>query len=139
MSRIGRQPIKIPQGVKVEIQKDKVKVTGGTVKVQITGALAQAQNLKEVETITNWAQTAQALVGPEMYMATAKSENVTAQLAQLMGIDATLVRSEQEKAQMAQQAQQMMLQQQGAANGTNGEEPSGSAHLYSCPGPGIKQ
>jgi hypothetical protein len=95
---------------------EKIKVNGGSVKVQITGALAQAQNLKEVETITNWAQTTIALAGPEVFQATAKVEELVNKLGNLMGVDANLIRSEQERAQIAQMAMQAM-QQQGGMNG----------------------
>jgi hypothetical protein len=96
---------------------EKIKVDGGTVKVQITGALAQAQNLKEVETITNWAQTVMAITGPEVFQATAKVEEIAGHMSRLMGIDAALVRTDAEKQQLVQMAQQTVLQGQGAQQG----------------------
>ena len=99
-----------------------VKVNGGVVKVQITGALAQAQNLKEVETVTNWAQTSIALVGPEVFQASAKVEGVTSYLGRLMGVDPQLVRTEEEKAELVQAAA-MAIQKQPI--GGTGTEPIG--------------
>jgi len=101
---------------------DKLKVDGNNVKVQITGALAQAQNLKEVETIVNWAQTAMSLTGPEVFQATAKVEDMVDKLGSLMGIDANLIRTDDERAQVAQAAMQavqggMSGGQQGMAGG----------------------
>ena len=103
---------------------EKIKVNGGTVKVQITGSLAQAQNLKEVETITNWAQTTIALAGPEVFQATAKVEELVNKLGTLMGVDANLIRSEQERAQIAEMAMNAM-QQQGGMNGQQGPNGGG--------------
>ena len=96
---------------------EKIKVDGGNIKVQITGALAQAQNLKEVETITNWAQTVMAITGPEVFAATAKVEEIAGHLSRLMGIDASLVRTDAEKQQLVSAAQQTVLQGQGGQQG----------------------
>ncbi|MBW2660179.1 MAG: hypothetical protein JRC87_11420 [Deltaproteobacteria bacterium] len=93
-----------------------IRVGGGVVDLQITGSLAQAQALKEVETITNWAQTSMAITGPEVFQATAKVEDINAKLADLMGIDPELVRTGEEKAQAMQVAQQQMMQQGGQPN-----------------------
>lgn len=98
---------------------EEIVVNGGTVEVQITGTLAQAQNMKEVETLTNWAMTVQQIAGPEVFQATAKVELVAKYMAEQLGINPELVRSEAEqqelmqKAQQAQQAQQGQVQQQG--------------------------
>lgn len=104
---------------------NKLKVDGNNIKVQITGALAQAQNLKEVETITNWAQTSLALTGPEVFQATAKVEDIVNKFATLMGIDANLVRSEAERQQIAQAAIAAAQQQQGEINGPTKQSNDG--------------
>lgn len=96
-----------------------IKVDGGNVKVQITGALAQAQNMKEIETISNWAQTTIALAGPEAFQASVKVEDLASHMADLMGIDAKLLRTEEEKAEFMQMAQQAAM---AAAEG--GGEPN---------------
>jgi hypothetical protein len=105
---------------------DKLKIDGNNVKVQITGALAQAQNMKDVETIVNWAQTAITLTGPEVFQATAKVEDIVDKLGALMGIDANLIRTQQEREQVAQMA---MAAAQGGlgGQGTNGGGQSGPA------------
>jgi len=96
---------------------EEVVVNGGTVEVQITGSLAQAQNMKEVETLTNWAMTVQQVAGPEVFQATAKVENIAKYMAEQLGIDPNLVRSEEEQKQLAQQAQQAQQMQQQQAQG----------------------
>lgn len=106
---------------------DKLKIDGNTVKVQITGALAQAQNLKEVETIVNWAETAMALTGPEVFQATAKVEDMVDKLGALMGIDANLIRTDEERAQVAQAAMQAVQGGMSAGQGPNGGGQQGPA------------
>ena len=88
---------------------DKIDVNGGTVDVQIIGALAQAQAMKEAESINNWGMMSTALTGPEVFMGTAKVEQIPAFLGNLFGINPNLIRTEQEQkeiAQMVAQAQQ---------------------------------
>lgn len=105
---------------------EKLKIDGNTIKVQITGALAQAQNLKEVETIVNWAQTSMALTGLEVFQATARIEAITDKLASLMGIDANLIRTQEEQTQMMQAAMQAAQSSQGGLGGTEGSNARSS-------------
>lgn len=112
----------------LEILKNKgildndMEVNGGTVDVQIIGALAQAQAMKEVEAINNWGQMSMALTGPEAFMGTARVENIPAVIGDLLGITPDLIRTEAEKEEIAKAVAQ---QQQGAMNGAT--EPEGSA------------
>lgn len=102
---------------------DEIPLNGGTVDVQIIGALAQAQAMKEVEAINNWGQMAIGLVGPEAFMGTAKIENIPQVVGDLLGIDPNLIRTEEEKQQLAQAAAQAAQTQQGPAG--NGGNPQG--------------
>ena len=90
---------------------EEIPLNGGTVDVQIIGSLAQAQALKEVEAINNWGMMSMQLTGPEVFQATAKVENIVGTMASLLGIPAELIRSDQEKEQMAQAAMQAVQQQ----------------------------
>jgi hypothetical protein len=96
---------------------DEIPLNGGTVDVQIIGALAQAQAMKEVESINNWGQMAMALTGPEAFMATAKVENIPKVLGDLLGIPADLIRTEEEKKELAQAAAQAQAQAQPPVEG----------------------
>jgi len=104
---------------------EEVPLNGGTVDVQIIGALAQAQAMKEVEAINNWGQMAIGLVGPEAFMATAKVENIPSVIGNLLGIDPNLIRSEEEKQQLAQAAAQAQQAQQGQQVNGPGPENGG--------------
>jgi len=99
---------------------DEVTLNGGTVDVQIIGALAQAQAMKEIEAINNWGQMSMALTGPEAFMGTAKIENIPSVLGALLGINPNLIRTEQEKQELAQMAAQA---QQGQQPPQGGGEP----------------
>jgi len=104
---------------------EEVPLNGGTVDVQIIGALAQAQAMKEVEAINNWGQMSIGLVGPEAFMATAKVENIPSVIGNLLGIDPNLIRSEEEKQQLAQAADQVQQSQQSQQVNGPGPENGG--------------
>jgi len=97
---------------------DEIVVNGGTVNIQIIGPLAQSQALQEVESIMQWGSMSQQLAGPEIWQASAKVENIPQVLSESLGIPSQLLRSEKEKMELAQAAQQAMAQQQ-----EGGEQP----------------
>lgn len=82
--------------------KSKLEVNGGEVEVQIIGALAQAQAMKDVEAINNWGQMSIGLIGPEAFMGTAKVENIPVAIGELLGIDPDLIRTKEEQEEIAQ-------------------------------------
>ena len=96
---------------------DKIPLDGTNVDVQITGTLAQAQNMKEVESIQNWGMITQELAGPEAWMGTAKVEDIAAEVGGLLGITPTLIRTKQEKEELAQMAAQAQQTQQSPIQG----------------------
>ncbi len=99
------------------INNKNLEVNGGTVDVQIIGALAQAQAMKEVEAINNWGQLSIALTGPEAFMGTAKIEEIPAVLGNLIGVPTTLIRTDAEKEEIAKALTQQPPQPQ------QGEQP----------------
>lgn len=96
---------------------EEIPLNGGTVDVQITGALAQASAMKEVEAINNWGNMSIAMTGPEAFMASAKVENIPAILGELLGINPNLIRSETEKQEIAQAAAQVQAPPEGNPQG----------------------
>ena len=100
---------------------EEVPLNGGTVDVQIIGALAQAQAMKEVEAINNWGQMTIGLVGPEAFMGIAKVENIGMILGDLLGIDPNIIRTQEEQAQLAQQAAQAQQAMQQGPQPPEGE------------------
>lgn len=91
---------------------EKIPLDGTTVDVKITGTLAQAQQMKEVESLQNWGLISQELAGPEAWQASAKIEGITRKVGNLLGVTPELLRSEEEQQQIAQAAAQAMAQQQ---------------------------
>ena len=77
-----------------------IKLDGSLADVRIIGVLAQAQRLKEIEVITNWASTCISIVGQEVFFATAKVEKIVEEIGSILGIPSKLVRSEAEKAEL---------------------------------------
>lgn len=108
---LWRRMLEILGNKKIIDTKD-LPLNGGIIDIQIIGSLAQAQAMKEVEAINNWGQMSIGLVGPEAFMATAKIENIPAVLGDLLGITSELIRTEDEKAQLAQAAAQAQQAQQ---------------------------
>ena len=81
---------------------NRIPLDGGWEDVKITGTLAQAQNLKEVEAISNWGSMCTSLIGPELFAGTAKVENLVSKVGDYLGISGDLIRSEEEKQQLAE-------------------------------------
>jgi hypothetical protein len=72
----------------------------GLFDVQLTGSLGQVQAMKDLEAIDNWGKLNTALVGPEVFMATAKVENIVSKTGNLLGVPPELIRSEKEKREL---------------------------------------
>jgi len=91
-----------------------LRVNGLEVKVTPVSPIAQAQNMGDIEKITQWVQLSSAL-GPEGQMAP-RMGAISDYVADKLGVPAELRTSPQEREQMMQQAAQaaqMMAQQQG--------------------------
>jgi hypothetical protein len=100
-----------------------LRVNGLEVKVTPVSPIAQAQNMGDIEKITQWVQLSSAL-GPEGQMAP-RMGAISDYVADKLGVPAELRTSPQEREQMMQQAAQaaqMMAQQQGMAPAEGGAE-----------------
>jgi hypothetical protein len=92
--------------------RDKIPIDGYTFDIVIVGTLAQAQALKDVESLNNWAQMSIGMMGQEAFMATAKVEDITRYLGNKLGVSVKLMRSKEEVAQIAANAAAVIQQQQ---------------------------
>jgi hypothetical protein len=106
-----------------------LKVNGLEVRVTPVSPIAQAQNMGDVEKVTQWAQIAASL-GPEGQMAV-KTGAIADFIADKLGVPASLRTTPQEREQMMQQAMEMaqaqaQMQQQQAAP-AEGAAPPGMA------------
>jgi hypothetical protein len=100
-----------------------LRVNGLEVKVTPVSPIAQAQNMGDIEKITQWVQLSSAL-GPEGQMAP-RMGAISDYVADKLGVPAELRTSPEEREQMMQQAAQaaqMMAQQQGMAPAEGGTE-----------------
>lgn len=85
------------QGIIPLPNKRAIPINGAQVKFEISSPLVKAQNLANVEAVTQWATLLKQLFGDEVLLLTAKVEDVGAYLAEQMDIAPTLVRSEPER------------------------------------------
>ncbi len=92
---------------------ESISLDGSNIDVQIVGSLAQTQALKEVETISNWGAMSRDLAGQEGFMMAAKTESIPKKLAELLGVDVELLRTEEEKKQFLEV---LMSQVQGSSS-----------------------
>ena len=73
--------------------------------------MVTAQQLTDAETTIRWAEMARRTAGDAAFEAAVKTEDLPAVLAHKMGAPAELVRSEEERAQMAEENRQAQLAQ----------------------------
>lgn len=82
-------------------------VNGREVKVRSTSPLAQAQAFEDINAVNRFLELVQARFGPQMVNLFVKGDEATKYLAAKFGVPESLVRSEQERAELAQQIAQM--------------------------------
>jgi hypothetical protein len=74
-----------------------ISIDGKEVTLKHTSPLAQAEDLESFQNILTWAQANIGIVGPEIFMGTAKVEDFVKKTAELLGIEPSLVRSDDER------------------------------------------
>lgn len=94
-----------------------IKIDQFTIKMQVNSPLANAQQMREVEVVTQWLQTIVLLAGPEAARVIAKREDIAVWMADRMGVPADLVNDPAEQQQVKQEimAEMAMAQQPAAA------------------------
>lgn len=90
----------------------RLKLDGKEFDIKFTNSIARLQDYEDVEVVEGIIESATALLGPEVVMGSIKVENVLGWMFDKLGADPVLKRSEQEQAQLAEQAAQMAAQQQ---------------------------
>lgn len=76
-----------------------LKIDQFTLKIQINSPLARAQQLKKVETVVQWLQMVQSIGGEQLLILSAKLPEISAWIAQAMGVPSELVNDEEETAE----------------------------------------
>jgi hypothetical protein len=87
-----------------------VKITGSLVALKVTSPLARLQNSQDVEAVLNWLAMIGQL-GPELVALGVKVEDLPEWFGQKLGVDATLIREQDEKAVLQQKVTEMIAQQ----------------------------
>jgi hypothetical protein len=91
-----------------------ILLDGKEVTIKHTSPLAQAEDLEDFQAIQQWAATNVELLGPEVFMGAAKVEDFPKVTGELLGIPATLIRSDAERKAIGEAAAQAAQQQLGA-------------------------
>lgn len=119
----GEHDLAVDESGKLERGKP-MELDGQEIIVTFTGPLATSQNLVDVHNTTQTLEIGQAYAGPEVMNMALKMDAVMAYIAEKKGVPAHLIRSEDERAQLAQKAEQtasmMMEQQQPQSTGAAG-------------------
>lgn len=93
-----------------------LKVDGKQITIKHTSPLAQAEDLEDFQNIQTWAAANIELLGPEVFMGTAKVEDFPKTTGKLLGIPEALIRDDREREAIGQAAAQAAQQQlQGGA------------------------
>lgn len=88
-------------------------VNGREVKIRATSPLAQAQANQDITTVARFLEMVGGAFGPEMLQMLIDGEESALYLAKKFGVPERLIRSEEQRKQIAALAQQMAQQQQG--------------------------
>lgn len=99
-----------------------LKIDQLTMKVKLTGPMAKAQNLEDVQTVVQFWEIAKGLGGEEAFMAIANLEDGLPRLAKLMGVPLGFVNDPQTRAMLAKAAGAMVAQKMGG--GAAAAQPS---------------
>ena len=94
-----------------------LKLDGTDVSVAFTGPMVQAQRLDDAANIVQWGESVNRVFGPQALLTGAKPEEAVAVLGEKFGVPPEVVRSEQERAEAAQAAQQAMIEANAPAAG----------------------
>ena len=88
-----------------------IKVGGQVVEIKVISPLAQQQDMDEVNKLAQFVQYA-GMVGPEAMQIGLDLEAFPEHIAKLLGVDKSLIRDEEARAEIKQQMQQAQQQQQ---------------------------
>jgi len=91
-----------------------IRLDGKEVTIKHTSPLAKAEDIEDFQNIMTWAQSNIALVGQEVFMGTAKVEDMPKITSEMLGVPASLLRSDEERQALGEAAAQAAQQQLGA-------------------------
>jgi hypothetical protein len=90
-----------------------IRLDGTEVTIKHTSPLAKAEDIEDFQNILTWAQSNIGIVGPEVFMGTAKVEDFPKVTGDQLGIPAALIRSDEERKQLGEAAAAAAQQQLG--------------------------
>lgn len=96
-----------------------IRLDGREITIKHASPLAKAEDIEDFQNILTWAQSNIGIIGPEVFMGTAKVEDFPQVTGEMLGIPAKLIRPEEEIQALGEAAAQAA--QQGL--GGTGEQP----------------
>jgi len=90
-----------------------INIDGEQVTLKHTSPLAQAEDLEDFQAIQTWASANISLIGPEVFMGTAKVEDFAKVTARMLGIPADLIRTDAERELVGKAAAEVAQNQLG--------------------------
>ena len=73
-----------------------IRLDGREITIKHASPLAKAEDIEDFQNLLTWAQSNIGIVGPEVFMGTAKVEDFPSVTGEMLGIPAKLIRSEEE-------------------------------------------
>lgn len=87
-----------------------IPVDGLGVKVQVTSPLARVQELNDIEATVRWLELMGGTLGQELMALAARVEDIGAWMGKKLGVDATLIRTDQERTAVQEAAARLASQ-----------------------------
>lgn len=88
----------------------KVRVDGQEVSIKHTSPISRSQDLDDVMGLSRMFEIGNATIGPEAMQLGVKIENIPEYLGKKLGVDSVLLRSDAERADLMQKAQEAVAQ-----------------------------
>ncbi len=110
-----------------------VKLNSGDIKLRFTSPLTEAQNMRDVERLTNASAVSKQVVGPQADMLNLKVEDAGAWIYGKFGVDPVLIRNEKERSDFQGVAGQLIAAQGMQVPNVQGGVAPGAAANQNAP------
>lgn len=101
--------------VEKEIIEGGIEIDGRAVKINVTSPLAHDQNLSDVDSVVRWLEIMLATIGEDAMMLGAKVEDMPDYLGNKLGVSQTLIRTKDERKELANTESQRKEQERDTA------------------------
>lgn len=108
------------------IIKFPIKINGRDIAMKVNSPIARAQALNDIETIVRWAEVSQGVAGAEAFALSAKVEDLTNVIGEMLGVPVDLIRTEDERKEALKLAASAAPALEANAGGAGGGIQTGS-------------